>query len=1034
MSVAVSATRHRSASSHVPHYYRCACCNNLESDDAAVPCTSGADAYKLQLRSEQRRLLQLDVLEERAKPRAARSGSAKRRSFPSSRHAVLLSAAESDINRGSGEKSQRGIPNRGLSPPRTLSELRAQQQQQQQKALHSADRADANLHLILVVHSAKFLSSGLPRGSSVSLHVRYGVYEGTTTVGTVTSHDDDESGATALVVNWQEQFDLPIEDRDDGLWLHAVHQESGQIICAAEVRAAFLHDATGGIREAVMLQPVAAGDGTSSACARGSEEGRLALGDGNSGTALLSWQVVPCGKDGIVSIALRNDAADEAIDANADGTNTTGEKEKQVLRQDLMLAFSVKRFTSYAPATGDEESPDGRWYVAFRDAQGRMHDSVDLTRRSLYVFTPAAEGSCVAQVETSTRTVQVLVCRRPAPDGEGADDELIGATAVDVAKMPRQGSAALVVYAMNADGSSTTNAAGEVSVSWGIKPVTARRSSPREEDPCVPTPPPEGEHDGVATIASQHVVAPTDEASLIVKVLRGVDLRDAALKPLSSCRVLLVRGYEEGSTSCAVCPPESTMCNVRWSEDIVFSARPEEMTHQQGGEEEEEEGDVVDVNVIDADNNLISSGTMSVNQHEGMTAVEVFSGETSLGHILLRYVCVDAPKADKAVGTEEVQEESAGKDWTEVGAHPSPPKGEEEPLSAESPREVAAEDPLVDHSPTRRFSPRGSPKGSTTKRQQQSRDPSSPSAVTGAEETTNEKSAAKDADAAANEVEPDASRRIEDVFVADDDEEAAAGAARRVEAEQMSESSRNGDAEASLPPPSKPESRSVTPQGAADDDDDAHRQVSLQPARPPSFRAVSTAAGSSSRVVSIRFFPPTGPAPPEETINSDSTGVAERARPAENAPLSESSLYNGVASAWNDVPEIVMAADAQQREDESKHLLLEELDIDIRGGKRRQQNRRQPLPYPAPWYPPGQSSVESHIPLSRRESERRLLDEITVLQILAQRSTSTNGGGEQNGVSLSAQPSRLVSVTVPRIKRGPWRSTSRGVSPAAAAN
>jgi hypothetical protein len=145
----------------------------------------------------------------------------------------------------------------------------------------------------------------------------------------------------------------------------------------------------------------------------------------------------------------------------------------------------------------------------------------------------------------------------------------------------------------------------------------------------------------------------------------------------------------------------------------------------------------------------------------------------------------------------------------------------------------------------------------------------------------------------------------------------------------------------------------------------------------------------------------------------------DRGRPPENGPLSETSLYNGIPSDWTEAKGgETQLGDALRREAESRNLMQEDLLIDIRDGKRRHSRLRPPLPYPAPWYPPGQGTIETHIPIHKRESQRKLVDEITVLQILAHKF-----GGERSSAD---------AITVPMITRRPAsRSTSLGApSPA----
>jgi hypothetical protein len=970
--------------STTPKCYRCACCTNLHAIGQSF-CNVGTDALTEQKEAEHRRRMQLDVIEDRAKPTpSGRSASGSRRL----NHSILPPPSLLMV--------PTAVPNRGPSPPQTVQELRAAMRLEQQRH----EDHDDFTRLAVVVHSARF--SSLQDGHRVVLQVRFGVYEGATSA-------TDVVGSQAV---WQEQFALPIEDEGDTLWLSIIDPDAGAELLVGEVRAAFLHSPTGGSREAVLLRALRPMEGDPA------ESG---------GTVLLSWQVATAGSDGSVSVPLVNAPADEAIDCTVSDSQRDAPLalDQQALQHDVMIAFSVMKVTLYGKRNDLEDARDS-CYITFRDSNACKDESVLLARRSDLVFVPNA-GQFVAQVETSTRVVQALLCRHSDAGQISEDDEVIAATAMDIAKMPHHGSGALVLYAMSADFTEpTSEPLGEASVGWSIKPLSSRRNElDSSKTTCRTAKDAECETSLLGPDSSNAPHTPRADrgdamdagttAALVVKVLRGVDLRDSQMKPLQTCRVQLSWGAEQGSTGYATCTAgegPARMCNVRWTDDVVFTSREFEADRKRRQDAGESVADEIDegvhVDVIDHDGTVVSSGVLPLaSAAEGMTAVEMFSlseddeASSSLGHVLLRYARVALPTVEKCVGTEDCLDDAPvakPSDQTEVASTAMPTVLAA--VSSESPRDEAVEDALVDH--RARSIQSSSPSAA--------RRLSSPKAASPSGHGS-ERAAADLPQAASS---PSAARRIEDSFT--DVGDVSAGISAVEPTVMMNESFRHPDMELPLPQPPSP---TATP--VPDDDEAAHRQVSLQPARPPAFRVTSDGGISffslvtTAVAVSGRSNNTGGPF----AAAAEPPAAVDRGRPPENGPLSETSLYNGIPSDWTEAKGgETQLGDALRREAESRNLMQEDLLIDIRDGKRRHSRLRPPLPYPAPWYPPGQGTIETHIPIHKRESQRKLVDEITVLQILAHKF-----GGERSSAD---------AITVPMITRRPAsRSTSLGApSPA----
>ncbi|CUF44180.1 Hypothetical protein, putative [Bodo saltans] len=133
--------------------------------------------------------------------------------------------------------------------------------------------------------------------------------------------------------------------------------------------------------------------------------------------------------------------------------------------------------------------------------------------------------------------------------------------------------------------------------------------------------------------------------------------------------------------------------------------------------------------------------------------------------------------------------------------------------------------------------------------------------------------------------------------------------------------------------------------------------------------------------------------------------------------LQWSSHLHRVARTTGDTDDAIEDADIVK---DPAQLLREELEIRNRmGGMRQHHLNRSALgkPFPAqPWYPPGESKDESHVPVSRRESQRKQLDAIVELtmksRFVAHQSAARENRGNMGAMStaVSHDVSRSTSV------------------------
>lgn len=122
---------------------------------------------------------------------------------------------------------------------------------------------------------------------------------------------------------------------------------------------------------------------------------------------------------------------------------------------------------------------------------------------------------------------------------------------------------------------------------------------------------------------------------------------------------------------------------------------------------------------------------------------------------------------------------------------------------------------------------------------------------------------------------------------------------------------------------------------------------------------------------------------PDGTTTSEG---AANITPHTNGPQSSqnNNMYGSVISQWDHERSYggQNLNDAGKRMQAAREQLQEELEVTFRSGRQRGLLRNlKPAWVQAPWYPPGESKDETHVPMSRRESERRQLDAIVELML-----------------------------------------------------
>lgn len=644
-----------------------------------------------------------------------------------------------------------------------------------------------------------------------------------------------------------------------------------------------------------------------------------------------------------------------------------------------------------------------------------------------------------ASGSSAHHTVHLLVCSSDEDNQlveEGSSLRVVGCTTLTYAPLASHGTATYVLdtprtdeFCSERDG--TAAPYGEVVVQWTVSVESsggasdsagnaAHRQPDFYDDTCAIL----ATHDSSANTHQ----APLDHDILSVVVVRGIDLRKPSASRSWGTEKLVapqvtIAVESLAATTPPVHPktsaprPSQAPCNVVWNQELLFHLPNYSIFHGVVEVSLEERGEVVSVGEFGIRDRIaaLQQCLDSEGSAEGFEVVPLtqagFTG--SLGHVLVRWKYVrhnlTFARAEK---------------WKSQGVQASPQRVHQEDDEEENKSECSPSSPSLMPRPHTRSAdaPLRRLSVESPRREEEPVEPSSTAwqhpdspgaSVMGVLVPAAEMSSAADTASATGHTAPPrntqqspstaTSRRAASITDADANEEAF---------EEIGKIEEDSDvASAATPTPW------VTNETPVEDDAasaplvipsssprDAAAVASRQ--RTKQYDALPSVVGSMPEMPKLRFCirpapdgkprvaffestdtAATAPQPAEMKATDHDSNTTEPVVPPVNGPGVRTSSEVHEAHEWSS--EIVAASAVgdvsvsilRDQEDEARRLIREELEVQYKAGRRGDSSLiRRPF-QPQPWYPPGESKDETHVPVSRRESERKQLDAIVELKL-----------------------------------------------------
>ncbi|KPI83943.1 hypothetical protein ABL78_7023, partial [Leptomonas seymouri] len=397
----------------MPEVYLCPCCSEFSRQQERERLLREARDAK---EAERRRLLQLDVFEERARPLP--SGESRRKAY---RRIV------------EDEELVETVPG-APPPPPTLDELRRA-------------KRDQNVpKLVVTVHHGCNISA--EAGDPISVIVRCGAFEGQTA---------KVPRGTELLTPWEELFEFPYMNPNDPLEVLVVNdalpQSHDQLLGGVIIPSSAIHDRELGDQDSVPVMP---------------EESMLSgygsCKEGPLGSIVTSWYV-------------RN--GDEKMDETAMEQQTLTNPLGCTFVAHRLFQYTDHGAEPYPGGVlcvlrdTDDNCSESVLYTPGSDAEPSL--SPYQTKEG-YHYLPE-NPSQIMQLNTEKKLGHILVCVPKQEEATGDEEEellVIGAVPLDFERLYNKGSAVLLIESKSKDDALW----GEISIEWANAPLDEERPHP----------------------------------------------------------------------------------------------------------------------------------------------------------------------------------------------------------------------------------------------------------------------------------------------------------------------------------------------------------------------------------------------------------------------------------------------------------------------------------------------------------------------------------------------------------------------------
>ncbi|KAG5509798.1 hypothetical protein GH5_05667 [Leishmania sp. Ghana 2012 LV757] len=401
----------------MPEIYLCPCCSEFSKQQERERLLREARDAK---EAERRRLLQLDVFEERARPLP--SGDPRRKA-----HRRILE----------GEELAETAPNVPPPPP-TLDDLRRA-------------KRDQNVpKLVVTVHCGRNLSAN--PDDLVSVIVRCGAFEGQT---------EKVPRGKDTATPWEELFEFPYMNPNEPLEVLVVNDAlpctDDQLIGGVMIPCSALHDRSRGDQEPLPVMPE-----------DGMRSGYGTCQEGPLGTIVASWYV----RDG-----------EEKIDEEAIEKQTLSMPLSCTFAAHHLFQYTDHGAVPYNGGVlcvlrdTDDNCSESVLYTPGSQAERSL--SPYYTKEGFYYLPENA--SQLMQLNTEKKLGHILVCVPKQEDPSSAEEEellVIGAVPLEFERLYNKGKAVLLIESKSKEDALW----GEISIEWCNKPLDEEDLHPASLD------------------------------------------------------------------------------------------------------------------------------------------------------------------------------------------------------------------------------------------------------------------------------------------------------------------------------------------------------------------------------------------------------------------------------------------------------------------------------------------------------------------------------------------------------------------------
>ncbi|KAG5483256.1 hypothetical protein CUR178_04836 [Leishmania enriettii] len=401
----------------MPEIYLCPCCSEFSKQQERERLLREARDAK---EAERRRLLQLDVFEERARPLP--SGDSRRKAYRRIQE---------------GEELADTAPNVPPPPP-TLDELRRA-------------KRDQNVpKLVVTVHCGRNLSAN--PDDLVSVIVRCGAFEGQT---------EKVPRGKDTAASWEELFEFPYMNPNEPLEVLVMNDAlpctDDQLIGGVMIPCSALHDRSRGDQEPLPVMPEDAMRSGYGTC----QEGPL-------GTIVASWYV----RDG-----------EEKIDEEAIEKQTLNMPLSCTFAAHHLFQYTDHGAVPYTGGVlcvlrdTDDNCSESVLYTPGSQAERSL--SPYYTKEGFYYLPENA--SQLMQLNTEKKLGHILVCVPKQEDPSSAEEEellVIGAVPLEFERLYNKGKAVLLIESKSKEDALW----GEISIEWYNKPLDEEDLHPASLD------------------------------------------------------------------------------------------------------------------------------------------------------------------------------------------------------------------------------------------------------------------------------------------------------------------------------------------------------------------------------------------------------------------------------------------------------------------------------------------------------------------------------------------------------------------------